>query len=197
MKYPFVPLNVVAFEVTALLDVAFVVLAFNVATLPVVPKRVPIVAVRALNVLVMSVVNAPIPAVRFVSVVEARVEEPVTITLPAVKVPLTLEVVAFVVDAYKVEIYVVARLVVPVAVRFVTAMLLLVIELANRFVEVLLVVVPLAVLTEVGANDPDVVRLPVIFTLPAKLEFPATSKMLPVVVVALSPIAMTFVTVDG
>ena len=86
-------MNVVALLVTAFEVVAFVVLAFKVAKLPVVPKSVVIVAETALKVLVMSVVKAPIPAVRFVSVVEARVEEPVALRFTV------LVVEAFEVDA--------------------------------------------------------------------------------------------------
>lgn len=76
------PLNVVA-----LLVVALVVEALSVAKFAVVPNKVAIVAVTALNVFVTSVVNEPVPPVMLVTVVEPSVEDPVRLIFAGLNDP--------------------------------------------------------------------------------------------------------------
>jgi hypothetical protein len=81
----------VARRFCVLVVVALVVLAFSVVIFPVVVQRVVMVAKVEVSVLMKPVANDAIPPVTLVTVVEAKVLDPVTRRLPAVAVPAIVE----------------------------------------------------------------------------------------------------------
>jgi hypothetical protein len=89
----------IVFKLIELLVVALLVLALLVMKFEDVPKSVAIFAVTAVNVFIKAVRNAAICPVIFCTVVEARVEEPVTSKFPVVVSPEVLLVLALEVEA--------------------------------------------------------------------------------------------------
>ena len=97
-----VPIKLVVFVVRKLEVVAFVVEALDVMKFDCVPHKLDIVARVEFKVLINPVVKATILPVILVTVVDERVEEPVTDKFPVVVKPEVFVVVALDVEASKV-----------------------------------------------------------------------------------------------
>lgn len=90
VKFPVVEFKVVMFPVIAFVVVALEVEALLVAKLEVLPQRVAMVARVEFKVLINAVRNPKVSPEIFVTVVDARVDDPVAKIFPNVPVPETV-----------------------------------------------------------------------------------------------------------